>query len=518
MIWSKTSRVWSAASEARPALWLLVGLTAVATAAILFAPKPLLILAAALTVLPVTALFAWPNAATLAVIGILYSNAAVVAITFHGVPRVIGASVALLLAVPLVHYVVLRRGKLIIDPVLPLIGVFLATELFASAFSSNPAFSLRKLGVSVVEGLCLYFLIVNVVRTPAMLRRATWVLLGVGAFLGGLSAFQQVTKTYHCHYAGFAQMSQASFQTDQATPHGRLRQRRLAGPIGDQNRYAQIMLMLVPLGLFRFWSERSRVLRVLALAATVLTLAGVTLTFSRGAAVAFALLLAIMVLLRCISWKQLGIILLGMLLIFLALPQYAGRLTSLGVFGTALQAEGPGIAKADSSIRSRYTEAMAAGLMFADHPITGVGPGMYPAHYHQYAKKVGLRLKKSARQSHTLYLGIAAELGAPGILAFLTIVGAAFWNLARARRRCLGRRPDLANLVTGFMLAIVAYLAIGFFLHFAYVRYFWLMLALAGAACCVARAGDGSEALGKMREPARARASARARRAPASGR
>ncbi|HUT11658.1 MAG TPA: O-antigen ligase family protein [Thermoguttaceae bacterium] len=490
MIWPKTTGAWSAAWDVRPIAWLMVALTAVAGAGILFAPRPLLILGAALAAMLITVLAAWPNTATLVVIGILYSNAAVVAVTFHGVPYLIGASVSLLLAVPLIHYVVLRRERLIIGPVLPLIGVFLVIQLFSATFSKNPAFSLGKLGVSVVEGLCLYFLVINVIRTPAMLRRVTWVLLGVGAFLGGLSTLQQITKTYQCQYAGFAQMSESSFQTDQATAHGQLRQRRLAGPIGDQNRYAQIMLMLVPLGLFRFWSERSRKLRIAALAATVLTLAGVALTFSRGAAVAFALLLAIMVFLRYVSLKQLGIILLGIVLVFCALPQYGSRLTSLGVFGSALQREGPGIAKADSSIRSRYTEAMAAGLIFADHPLTGVGPGMYPAHYHEYAKKVGLNVKESSRQSHTLFLGIAAELGAPGILAFLAIVGVALWNLARARRRCLRGRPDLAHLVTGFMLAIVAYLAVGFFLHFAYVRYFWLMLALAGAACYAARVAD----------------------------
>ena len=35
------------------------------------------------------------------------------------------------------------------------------------------------------------------------------------------------------------------------------------------------------------------------------------------------------------------------------------------------------------------------------------------------------------------------------------------------------------------MLALVAYLATGLFLHLSYARYFWLMLALAGAAAAV---------------------------------
>jgi len=36
------------------------------------------------------------------------------------------------------------------------------------------------------------------------------------------------------------------------------------------------------------------------------------------------------------------------------------------------------------------------------------------------------------------------------------------------------------------MLAVAAYMTTGLFLHFSYIRYFWLMLALAGSAAYVA--------------------------------
>ena len=55
-------------------------------------------------------------------------------------------------------------------------------------------------------------------------------------------------------------------------------------------------------------------------------------------------------------------------------------------------------------------------------------------------------------------------------------------QLARARRRSLGIRSDLTRLTTGFAMAVIVYLATGLFLHFAYIRYFWLMMALAAAA------------------------------------
>ena len=53
------------------------------------------------------------------------------------------------------------------------------------------------------------------------------------------------------------------------------------------------------------------------------------------------------------------------------------------------------------------------------------------------------------------------------------------WQL---RVRWSQRYPDLANLATAFLLALIAYLATGVFLHLSYSRYFWLLMALSGAA------------------------------------
>ena len=43
----------------------------------------------------------------------------------------------------------------------------------------------------------------------------------------------------------------------------------------------------------------------------------------------------------------------------------------------------------------------------------------------------------------------------------------------------------MAAMAVGFILALAGYLATGLFLHFSYVRYFWLMIALADAAAWI---------------------------------
>ena len=91
------------------------------------------------------------------------------------------------------------------------------------------------------------------------------------------------------------------------------------------------------------------------------------------------------------------------------------------------------------------------------------------------------------RFAHSLYLEIAAQNGIPGLICFLAIVVVTLRELLLARRLCAARYPQLANMASGFFLAIVVYLSTGLFLHLTYARYFWLILALAAAAAYVAR-------------------------------
>ena len=73
-----------------------------------------------------------------------------------------------------------------------------------------------------------------------------------------------------------------------------------------------------------------------------------------------------------------------------------------------------------------------------------------------------------------------------GLAAFSCLLFVTARLLLRARRRLLTTRPDLADLPTAFLLAIVAYVACGLFLTLAFERYFWLLMALAAASAAIA--------------------------------
>jgi O-antigen ligase len=442
--------------------------------------EPLLVAGGALSVLLLLALFKWPDVATILVVFYIYTNIGVVGIRFHGVPPfVANLVIPVLLAIPLVWHLILRQEKLIITPVFLLLLMLGIIYTMGAAFASDVTLSLPQLLDFFLEGILLYFLITNVIRTPQVLKRVIWVLLISGAIIGGLSLFQQVTQSFDNNYWGFAQ-TEGDFGTGVENLQGEVRQNKLMGSIGEQNRYAQNMLMLVPLGLFQLWIYRSTRLRILALIMTTLIIIGGALTFSRGAAVGFVLLILIMVFMRYIKVYQLILLLAGIGLILWAFPQYGVRLNSLNVFaGLATPESGPPLAGADNSVVDRATLMIAAFNVFKDHPVFGVGPGMVRYYTQEYARQIGISSITGDYQAHNLFLGIAADAGLLGLICFVLILVVALRDLALARQRWMSSHPDWSYMATAFFQVLVAYLVTGLFLHLSYYRFFYMMLALA---------------------------------------
>jgi O-antigen ligase len=476
----------------------LLGVSVVAGAAglgLLVAISPTLGIGLLVVALFGLAIAVRPDVATLVVIAILYSNAAVIAVNLHGVPYIIGAAVPLLLLVPLAYGVLVQRQRIATTAALPWVLGFLFVQVLGTLFGRDPAGALDDLTTFGIEGIGLYFLVSQVVRTSTLLSRAIWTLLAVGAILGALSLIQTVTRSFGNDYWGFAQVSQAAIATGKTTLLGDVTAPRLAGPIGEKNFYAQFMLMLVPLGVVQFSASRTLRARALAAGTTVLITLGIALTYSRGAAVGFGIVLIAMAVLRYIKPRHfLAVVILGAA-ILVTMPVYAKRLATLDSLPD-VATEGA-LSGADTSFLSRATENVAAMLVFIDHPLVGVGPGLFPSYYRQYAGEVAILVKNADREAHSLYFGTAAETGAFGMACFFGAIYVTLRDLERVRRRWRGLRPDLANLATGFLLALIAYLATGIFLHSAYLRYFWLIMALAGAATLIAnREGAETERAG----------------------
>jgi O-antigen ligase len=368
-------------------------------------------------------------------------------------------------------------------------------NMVGALLSKSPEKSAESAVTFLLEGFLLYFILANVVRTKERLRVCLLVLLAAGAVMSAVPLYQQVTGDYENDYGGMGIVSGGrGFRTGEDSHDGEVRQKRLTGPIGEQNRYAQILLVLVPIGAFGFRGVSSQRLRRLAVAGAIVTAAGATVAFSRGGAVGFAAMLMVGFGMRYLGRRELIAMVLAGFVILIAAPQYVARLLTLDA-ALQVMVEGKGAAGQidDGAITGRATEMGAAFLVFLDHPILGVGPGMFRYYSADYGEKIGLRQLEGARQAHSLIPDIAAEHGIAGLLCYFFVIGLTLRELHLVRMRWLKDDPELAHLATGLLLAIVSYLCVGMFMHRAYIRYFWIVMGLSAAVRSIALNQDATE-------------------------
>jgi hypothetical protein len=416
---------------------------------------------------------------------VFWANLAVVATRFHGVPQLVASAVTALLVFPIAKYLFVDREPLVVTPVLPLAFAFVGALFLSSAVSTEPEVARGSVATYLTEGLLLYLLVSNAVRTTRTLTRVVWVLIVAGALLGALSVFQELTHTYSNDYGGLAQVdrldSGGGFNIAPEDSGEKILRPRLGGPLGSENRYAQILAVLFPLALVRAFREPKRRLRLTAGVCTLLITGGLLLTFSRGGAVGVAATLLAMILIRELRLRHLVVLLASITaVVAFAVPDYVTRLSSLE--GVTSLSSGDSSGSTDAAIVGRATENLAAWHTFLDHPLVGVGPGVYFHEYSRdYANRLGLRYLASERRGHSLYLEMAADTGMVGLGAFLAMVTTALVFLYRHAKHWRSRDRERSMLASSFFFALLAYLATGAFLHLSYQRYFWVVLGLGSA-------------------------------------
>jgi hypothetical protein len=448
---------------------LAAGLGLVATV------SPALGVVGGVAVLVATVLLRWPEVAVPLAVALVYSNGAVVVAGELGLPSTVAALVPMLLAVPLVARI--HRGEAVAFPLVTmLLLLYLVVQIAASTGALDVHVAAEGVIGYVSEGLVLICLIVNVVRTPTQVRRAVWTVLLVGALLAVGSMLQWTTGDFENSLGGFATTSDNHLEKYSDDITGTRNPPRAGGPNLGPNRYAQVLVVLVPMGVMLARTSPTRRLRLGAWACTALVVGGIVLTYSRGAALVVALVGLLLFALGGVRLRHLVLTITVLLVLSSAFPRWTDRFDG----ATAVLDPDQGVEQADGSTRGRVSSTLGAFRVFADHPLLGVGPGNYPLHHRDAAEQVGIRIADT-RQPHNLPGQIAAETGTVGLLVFFGIVALAMRSAVRGRRSEEGSETD-RGVATGLLIAMVAYLGSATFLHLAYERYFWLLVALAVAA------------------------------------
>ena len=444
---------------------------------------------AVLAVVGVAAAFVrWPTAGLIVLVVTVYLHLSGILVRFHDLP-----SLLQLLGLPLALAAAVEWRSELIRGMAPrsivvALAAYLAVLLLSSLVAVDGALADESIAASV-KGFLLFVLVVLLAASPERVRWASWALVAGATLLAGLTLFQVATGDFETTFGGLARV-------DYGQVYGDVVEARAAGPLGDPNFFAQILLLVVPVALLLAWRERSRWTRTLAFVAAGLIAAGTVATFSRGGALALGCVTVLALFAgRPGRWRVAagaGALILGLLVLP---PDFTRRLGTLKAFLPGQDR----VSELDSSIRNRILLMESAWRMFEEHPVLGVGAGNYPARYQEFAEQVGSTVHEyedigRPHYPHNRYLEVAAESGFLGLAAFGGALLLVFVHLRRAERRYFeAGRPLYGGLAAGLQLALLGYLIAALFLHGHYPRYLWLLLGLAAALARDASAAAGRE-------------------------
>jgi probable O-glycosylation ligase (exosortase A-associated) len=262
------------------------------------------------------------------------------------------------------------------------------------------------------------------------------------------------------------------------------------GPGGfmrDNNSFALMLNMSLPLLVGIATTDPRRWVRVTATVMAVLTVPTILFTFSRGGLLTLCLVSGLLIWRSRNRWLVAAVMAVS-LLGFVAL-------TSDAVTDRYLKrAETIDDYQQDGSAMGRINSWKTSWYVFLDYPVFGVGPNNLAAVFDRYSPEPG-----RFRVAHNAYFQLLAECGLPSLLLFLGAIGAALWRMQRLRDRA-GQASQvwIETQARMFQISIFGYLLGSMFLNMAYNEVIYHLIGLTVCLEVVA------EAEARVTEPAAA--------------
>jgi len=432
--------------------------------------NPFFVLLAVGSLIVVVATVASVELGLLLFVFITYTRFSDVSINLYNAPSVAKFFVGLLIVAIFIRWALLGErpeGWQVPAIVLGLYGLIGFLSLVYAESSESVLYTLSN----YVKDALITLVVIALLKRPPAFRHVIWMLLGIGIFLGTLGVFQYLTGTFSNNYGGFSQTVLKGIA-------GSASGYRLAGPIGDPNFFAQIMVVLIPIAIERMLHERKPLFKILAGLAGVLSTLTVIFTFSRGGFLAAVVALVALFIIYPPRPLQLAVIIgLGIVMFSFVPAIYFDRVLTLE--DLLPNQSGRVDIRSDNSIQGRASQYLTAWVIFKENPLLGIGLNNFAYRYPEFSKEIGLAPSAGNRSLHSLYLEVLTETGILGLSVFLFILWLSFRSMLSARRKFLeSAQLEYAHLVTGSAIGFVGYLIAALFIHAAFPRYFYLLLGI----------------------------------------
>lgn len=353
---------------------------------------------------------------------------------------------------------------------------------------------------------------VNLASTRISLASLAIALAYMAAFAVLIRDERHLRMTIYC--LAFAAMSVGAFSTIAflgAGDSGPLESSRSEGGVGDPNFFANLLIATLPLILVIAAEVRGRALKAVLLVSALVTIGGVVTSLSRGGLLALVAVALILPLLpaRALfpSRRAKALVMLALACGAVALaatPQVRDDVTTR--VGSILGATSGEDSDSDGSGRGLIWAA--ARLSVSERPILGLGAGAFPDRSNALIMRTpnidltNFELRESGVQTHSAFLGTAAELGIVGMALFLLLIASTLLHLVRTARRARAAGALFLGRVAGALgLSLIGWSVSSLFISSETGRTLWMIigLSLALPKLVALRERDGVAGVGSAR-------------------
>jgi probable O-glycosylation ligase (exosortase A-associated) len=306
--------------------------------------------------------------------------------------------------------------------------------------------------LEMLVNFIIFVIAINVVDSKARIRKLIWLFLVIHIYFSIKGIMNFVTGSHFVETAGQYTSGQVS-----------------GGYIGDENDFALAINMMIPFAFFGIFYFK-KALKSISVVFTIILVLAVISSFSRGGLVGLVCLLFYCILSTKRKMLSFGIV----ASIVAAMIAFAPS-----SYWKEVETIGEGASKGTAHARIQFWKA--AGRMFIDYPVIGVGANNAGAHMPVYLIDDREPGNRWGQAIHGTFPQIAAELGTLGLFFYISMIIVAFKLLFRIKNQKTGEGGNnfsqyLANSVIG---SLIAYFACATFLSTAYYPHLWTIYAFA---------------------------------------
>ncbi len=350
---------------------------------------------------------------------------------------------------------------------------------FAGTILSNYAPDLLAHWARMVFRLALLILAISTLNTAKKINRYLHVLLVCAVLTCLVSVAQYVLPSMQLEGMNWASATSGGAYVDPESLDGEAAV-RVSGQAGHSNWLAMTLLLLLPVNAFWFTTTKRRWARALIIAAAVLQVTVLVLTFTRtGFIIGTAVLLMLFIggLLKLSPLRIFAMMFIGVIGITMMPDAYVKR-----VFSPRQYVE-------SDSVRARIALQTAATNYAISDPVFGLGTGGFGMRFVREGNETATQMRYVVQYqnwqavfigTHNMYLQILADTGFVGFVFFALFYYLMFKNIL-AQRRKYDELGDTTGhtIVTALVISLSAFLLCAVFLHALHQPIWWMIAAAA---------------------------------------